>query len=97
MTPSHRLIHRIREMGFGMPSNSRIVTTHRSHNQAESGAASWNLMADGNVIISSDETVTALLRQMRLYIFHRDGEYWIDGWVARRVNRWAPRRDGARE
>ena len=92
MTPNQRLIQRIRAMGFPIPPNARIVTTHRSRNQIETGAASWNmLIRRGRIILSSDETVTELLRQMRLDIFQRDGEFWIDGWVSKRMHRWEPR------
>ena len=68
MTPSERLLKRIREMGVDVPDGARIQRTYAGRTMRSGGAWSWFVVGpDGRALdIGSQHPVKVLLAEKRL-------------------------------
>jgi hypothetical protein len=80
VTPSQRLIARLRAMGLPLADDTTLARTHAGYWQRKGGAWSWMLWSDTDSAMTkygSQHTVTALLREPRLVAtFERRSGMW---------------------
>ena len=83
MTPSKRLIARLRAMGLIIPNDARVQRTYAGFWQRREGAWLWALVDsnDFELSIGSQHCVTSLLKERLIVIQHwNNRDFHVDPW-----------------